>query len=94
MPPGVAAAGWFEAKIGCAPALLRRSSDWRAHIARHNVTEDEVEEILTRPLEDRPGFEGSRVAVGRTEAGRLNGDGVTGRARRATVLEDLRRQDG
>ena len=40
------------------------------HIARHNVTEDEVEEVLTRPLEDRPGSAGSRVALGHTEAGR------------------------
>jgi Domain of unknown function (DUF4258) len=40
------------------------------HIARHNVTEDEVEQVLTRPLEDRPGFEGSRVAQGQSEAGR------------------------
>ena len=30
------------------------------HIAGHNVTEDEVEDVLTRPLEDRPGSGGSR----------------------------------
>ena len=40
------------------------------HIVRHNVTEQEVEEVLTRPLEDRPGSEGSRVALGQTAAGR------------------------
>lgn len=40
------------------------------HIYRHGVTEDDVEEILQRPMEDRPGREGSRVALGRTEAGR------------------------
>ncbi len=40
------------------------------HIAGHNVTEDEVEDVLTRPMEDRPGSEGSRVALGQTEAGR------------------------
>lgn len=40
------------------------------HIAGHNVTEDEVEDVLTRPIEDRPGSEGSRVALGQTEAGR------------------------
>jgi len=34
------------------------------------VAEHEVEDVLRRPLEDRPGREGSRVAVGRTEAGR------------------------
>jgi hypothetical protein len=40
------------------------------HIVRHNVTEQEVDEVLTRPLEDRPGSEGSRVALGQTAAGR------------------------
>jgi hypothetical protein len=39
------------------------------HIYRHGVTERDVEEVLRRPLEDRPGREGSRVAVGRTRAG-------------------------
>ena len=34
------------------------------HINRHALSEDEVEEVLARPLEDRPGAEGSRVAVG------------------------------
>ena len=40
------------------------------HIYRHAVTEQEVEEVLRRPMEDRPGREGSRVGVGRTQAGR------------------------
>lgn len=40
------------------------------HIYRHNVQETEVEEALAKPLEDRVGTEGSRVAVGQTEAGR------------------------
>ena len=40
------------------------------HIRRHGVAEHEVEDVLRRPMEDRPGREGSRVAVGRTEAGR------------------------
>ena len=30
------------------------------HIYRHNISEDEVEEILGRPGEDRPGRDGSR----------------------------------
>jgi len=34
------------------------------------VTENEVEEVLARPGEDRRGEEGSRVAIGQTEAGR------------------------
>lgn len=40
------------------------------HIYGHQVDEDEVEEVLRRPAEDRPGREGSRVAIGETEAGR------------------------
>jgi hypothetical protein len=40
------------------------------HIYRHSVTELEVEEVLARPSEDRPGSEDSRVALGQTEAGR------------------------
>ena len=40
------------------------------HMARHGVTEEEVREVLNRPLEDRPGREGSRVALGQTAAGR------------------------
>jgi len=41
------------------------------HIYKHNVTESEVEEVLARPGEDRAGRDGSRVATGRTRAGRL-----------------------
>jgi hypothetical protein len=41
-----------------------------AHIQRHSVEEDEVAEVLQRPGEDRPGREGSRVAIGKTRAGR------------------------
>ena len=40
------------------------------HIYKHGVSEAEVEEVLTRPLEDRPGREGSRVAIGKTRSGR------------------------
>lgn len=40
------------------------------HIYRHNVDEQEVEQILSRPGEDRPGREGSRVAIGQTTFGR------------------------
>lgn len=40
------------------------------HIQQHAVSEAEVEDILSRPLEDRPGKGGSRVAVGPTRAGR------------------------
>jgi len=34
------------------------------HIYKHGVDEDEVEEVLNAPGEDRPGREGSRVAIG------------------------------
>jgi len=40
------------------------------HLVRHGVTEAEAREALEAREEDRPGAEGSRVAVGRTEAGR------------------------
>jgi len=40
------------------------------HIYDHGVTENEVEEILRRPGEDRAGSENSRVAIGQTGAGR------------------------
>ena len=40
------------------------------HIAKHNVSESEVEDVLRRPGEDRPGRDGSRVAIGNTRGGR------------------------
>ena len=40
------------------------------HIHNHDVDEDEVEDVLAKPLEDRNGSDGSRVAVGQTEQGR------------------------
>jgi len=42
----------------------------RPHIYGHNVSESEVEEVLANPGEDRLGTEGSRIALGQTEAGR------------------------
>jgi hypothetical protein len=41
------------------------------HIYNHGVTEEEVEEVVRRPGEDRHGREGSRVAIGQTRAGRF-----------------------
>ena len=46
------------------------SATGQPHIYGHNVTEVEIEDVLARPIEDRPGSEGSRVALGQTEAGR------------------------
>jgi len=40
------------------------------HIHDHDVAEAEAEEILLKPGEDRPGSDGSRIAIGRTSGGR------------------------
>ncbi|MCL4557886.1 MAG: DUF4258 domain-containing protein [Deltaproteobacteria bacterium] len=40
------------------------------HIYTHNVFENEVEDVLLKPGEDRPGKEGSRIALGQTRGGR------------------------
>ena len=40
------------------------------HIYNHGVNEYEVEDVLRKPGEDRPGREGSRVSIGRTKNGR------------------------
>ena len=40
------------------------------HIHRHGVREDEAEDVLSNPGEDRPGKEGSRIAIGQTAGGR------------------------
>ena len=40
------------------------------YIYNHSVTEEEVEEVIRRPGEDRRGREGARVAIGQTRAGR------------------------
>lgn len=40
------------------------------HIYGHNVSENEVEDVLLKPGEDRLGREGSRIALGQTNGGR------------------------
>ena len=40
------------------------------HSTNHQVRENEVEDILGNAGEDRPGKEGSRVALGQTSEGR------------------------
>jgi hypothetical protein len=40
------------------------------HIHRHHVSEEEVRSVLDRPIEDRPGGDDSRVALGKTDSGR------------------------
>ena len=42
----------------------------RPHIYNHAVNESEVKSVLKKPGEDRPGREGSRVAIGQTKTGR------------------------
>jgi len=41
------------------------------HIYYHDVSEEEVEEVLSTPGEDRPGRDDSRVALGETHSGRF-----------------------
>jgi hypothetical protein len=41
------------------------------HIYKHRISESEVEEVLARAGEDRPGRDGARIAIGRTLSGRL-----------------------
>jgi hypothetical protein len=40
------------------------------HLYKQGVSEEEVEEVLCRPGEDRPGIDDSRVAIGQTLSGR------------------------
>ena len=40
------------------------------HIYKHGVEDEEVIDVLSSPGEDRPGREGSRVAIGKTRAWR------------------------
>ena len=40
------------------------------HIYRHGVEKHEIQDVMRSPGEDRPGREGSRVAIGRTRGGR------------------------
>ena len=42
----------------------------RPHIEKHGVREDEVEDVLRKPGEDRIGQEGARVVLGQSRAGR------------------------
>jgi hypothetical protein len=40
------------------------------HIYGHNIDEEDVEDVLDRPLENRPGRDGTWVALGQTRTGR------------------------
>lgn len=41
------------------------------HIYNHDVSESEVEDVLGHPLEDRPGRDGSRIAIGQAGSQRF-----------------------
>jgi hypothetical protein len=41
------------------------------HIYDHKIIEEEIEDVLNRPGEDRKGAEGSRVVIGTTQDGRF-----------------------
>jgi hypothetical protein len=41
------------------------------HIYRHSVVEEVVEDVLHHADEDRPGREGSRIAIGKTRKGKF-----------------------
>lgn len=74
------------------------------HVFGHYVSELEVAEVLRRPLQDQPGSEGSRLALGQTAAGRFLkviyvpdeiGDGIfviTAYDLKGKALQALRRQ--
>jgi hypothetical protein len=40
------------------------------HIYNHGIDENEVEDVLRYPGEDRPGYDGARVVIGQTQGGR------------------------
>ena len=40
------------------------------HVCKHGLRESDVEDVLQRPGEDRPGKSGSRIALGQTQGGR------------------------
>lgn len=41
------------------------------HIYNHGVSELEIEEVLAHPWEDRPGRDGSRIAIGKAGSRRF-----------------------
>jgi Domain of unknown function (DUF4258) len=50
--------------------FYRDAETGQPHVYKHGVSEDEVADVLDRPLEDRSGAEGSRIALGQTRSGR------------------------
>lgn len=56
---------------------LRVVSNGSLRRYNHQVSEEEVAEVLESPGEDRPGKEGSRVALGQTSAGDIFGSSIS-----------------
>lgn len=52
--------------------LYRSGGAKQPHIDGHDVNEQEVEDVLARPMEDPSGRDGSRIALGQSEAGRYS----------------------
>jgi hypothetical protein len=50
--------------------FLRDPATGEPHIYRHGVGEEDVEDVLRRPVDDFQGRENSRIALGRTRDGR------------------------
>ena len=46
------------------------------HISKHRVSEREAEDVLRRPIEDRAGRDGARVAIGQTRAAAICGSSM------------------
>ena len=40
------------------------------HIYNHDVSEEDVEEVMFNPGEDRPGRDGARIVIGQASGGR------------------------
>lgn len=51
-------------------SFVRSWAAGRSWAGRDEVDEEEVEEVLRNPGEDRPGRDGARAAIGQTGAGR------------------------
>jgi len=64
------------------------------HIYGHSVVEEEVEDVLARPMEDRAGRDGSRIALGQTEAGRREGpEGLAAPPEAVETEEAMKKQN-
>ena len=59
---------WFRRKLRA--GFYIDPTTGSPHIHDHDVSEDEVIEVLERPTEDRNGREDSRLALGQTASGR------------------------